>query len=188
MAVIIRDIKLKALNTFHWKVTNEGEVVCGRPGIVVILPSGVLSPEATTISNFLITTALELRKEWEQLCEREKPKKQRWAVSIKDWVEPIPVSMGGLRAPGFMVFGFDYSSGIRHRCCAQNNPANTIDQRHQHLDARGRHWYRHMSGSIYCDGSLILQRLDARTIQATAADADMVETAGKLFAQWGEHG
>lgn len=69
---------------------------------------------------------------------------------------------------------------------ATNNPANTIDTSpdHQHYDSKKRHWYRHMNGTIYCEGSKVLSRLDFSTLQATAADCETIEIASMLYAKW----
>ena len=69
---------------------------------------------------------------------------------------------------------------------ATDNPTNTVDTspEHQHFDSKGRHWYRHMNGTIYCDGSRILMRLDSSTLQATAADCETIEIASMLYSKW----
>jgi len=69
-----------------------------------------------------------------------------------------------------------------------SSPGNTEDPNpaHRFMDALGRHWHRHMSGSLYCDGTRVLQMLDEKFVQVTATDWEMIETAGKLHRDWND--
>ena len=66
------------------------------------------------------------------------------------------------------------------------SPADTEDTnpKHRFTDKLGRSWHRHLNGALYCDGTRVLQRLDSRTVQVTATDSLMIETAGALHREW----
>ena len=64
----------------------------------------------------------------------------------------------------------------------ENNVEDT-NPKHVHFDILGRRWHRHVSGTIYCDGTLVAYVAGGQ-ISVTASDSIMVRTASELLWAW----
>ena len=68
----------------------------------------------------------------------------------------------------------------------QDNPANTIDTnlKHRHIDRHGNEYYRHLDGTIYCNGSRVLRKTDDSTFEAMSGSLCIIATATVMYEKW----